>query len=108
MSVRIDIFRARNTTGVAINSHRITSVKPIGLAHTLHTFVVRKEEILSAIEGELGEWKLSESDSIPTNKFVCSLCQGAVFIRQIRSKCLYKYCPHCGSRMKEVTADENA
>lgn len=46
----ISIFKARNTTGVAINSQRLTKTKPFGLIQTVQKFEVDDSEIINALE----------------------------------------------------------
>jgi hypothetical protein len=47
---KIEVFRSRNTTGVAINNQRVTKTKPFGLIQTVQRFEVDDSEILSAID----------------------------------------------------------
>ena len=46
---KIDVFRAANTTGIAINSHRITKTKPDGFVETVQSYDVNDDEILSSL-----------------------------------------------------------
>lgn len=47
-----------------------------------------------------GKWRASKSCGVlPTNKFVCSECDGLVIISTYRNRCLYNYCPNCGAKM---------
>ena len=47
-----------------------------------------------------GEWKISKKEFIPTDKFVCSVCDGLVIVSTFRNRCMYKYCPNCGAKIE--------
>ena len=46
---KIDVFKAANTTGIAINSQRITKTKPYGLVETVQSYDVSDDKILSSL-----------------------------------------------------------
>lgn len=46
---KIDVFKAANTTGIAINSQRITKTKPYGLVETVQSYDVNDDKILSSL-----------------------------------------------------------
>lgn len=46
---KIDVFKATNTTGIAINSQRITKTKPYGFVETVQSYDVNDDEILSSL-----------------------------------------------------------
>lgn len=46
---KIEVFRATNTTGIAINSQRITKTKPYGFVETVQSYDVSDDEILSSL-----------------------------------------------------------
>lgn len=46
---KIEVFRASNTTGIAINSQRITKTKPYGFVETVQSYDVSDDEILSSL-----------------------------------------------------------
>ena len=46
---KIDVFKATNTTGIAINSQRITKTKPYGFVETMQSYDVNDDEILSSL-----------------------------------------------------------
>lgn len=45
----IEVLRARNTTGLAINGIRVTKTKPYGLIQTTQKFKVDDEEVIKAL-----------------------------------------------------------
>ena len=45
----IEVFRARNTTGLAINGTRVTNTKPYGLIQTIQLFKCKDENIIEAL-----------------------------------------------------------
>lgn len=47
---KIDVFRAANTTGIAINSRRITKTKPYGFVETVQSYDVNNDEILLSLD----------------------------------------------------------
>lgn len=46
---KIKVFRVANTTGIAINSQRITKTKPYGFIETVQSYDVSDDEILSSL-----------------------------------------------------------
>lgn len=46
---KIDVFKAANTTGIAINSQRITKTKPYGFVETVQSYDVNDDKILSSL-----------------------------------------------------------
>ena len=46
----IDVFKAANTTGIAINSRRITKTKPYGFVETVQSYDVNDDEILLSLD----------------------------------------------------------
>lgn len=46
---KIKVFKATNTTGIAINSQRITKTKPYGFVETVQSYDVNDDEILSSL-----------------------------------------------------------
>lgn len=48
-----------------------------------------------------GEWRKSKHCHLPTDKFVCSVCNGLVIVSTFRNRCMYNYCPNCGAKMVE-------
>lgn len=46
---KIDVFKAANTTGIAINNQRITKTKPYGFVETVQSYNVSDDEILSSL-----------------------------------------------------------
>lgn len=47
---KIDVFKAANTTGIAINSRRITKTKPYGFVETVQSYDVNDDEILLSLD----------------------------------------------------------
>ena len=47
-----------------------------------------------------GEWRTGEHETKPTDKFICSVCDGLVIVSTFRNRCMYKYCPNCGAKME--------
>lgn len=104
----ITVFRARNTTGLAINGERVTKVKPYGLIQTIQKFEVDDEEIRKAIPAadvqpvsygrwiDIYEWAKMH-DSTPSGMclyYWCSECQ-----KEQEKKS--NFCPNCGAKMIE-------
>ena len=48
-----------------------------------------------------GHWRRSKVEGLPTNRFVCSECDGLVQVSTYRNSCMFKYCPNCGAKMDE-------
>lgn len=46
-----------------------------------------------------GRWKHSKAGGLPTNRFVCSECDGLVQVSTYRNRCMFNYCPNCGAKM---------
>lgn len=46
---KINVFKAMNTTGIAINNQRITKTKPYGFVETVQSYDVNDDEILSSL-----------------------------------------------------------
>ena len=52
-----------------------------------------------------GEW-LEENNRPKSSQFICSLCGGLAYsvqpsrIKNQEKQCAYKFCPHCGAKMK--------
>ena len=46
---KIDVFKAANTTGIAINSQRVTKTKPYGIVETVRSYDVNDDKILSSL-----------------------------------------------------------
>lgn len=46
---KIDILKATNTTGIAINNQRITKTKPYGFVETVQSYDVNDDEIFSSL-----------------------------------------------------------
>lgn len=53
-----------------------------------------------------GRWKHSETEGLPTNRFVCSECYGLTIVSTYRNRCMFNYCPHCGAKMDGGEQDE--
>ena len=47
---KIDVFKVANTTGIAINSRRITKTKPYGFVETVQSYDVNDDEILLSLD----------------------------------------------------------
>ena len=98
--VEISIFRARNTTGLAINDKRITNTKPYGLIQTIQKFQVDEKEIINAIENvkevKHGQW-IDEDEFIDIK--VCSVCRNEAYWDTDYGQQLFHFCPNCGARM---------
>lgn len=103
--VEISIFRARNTTGLAINDKRVTNTNPYGLIQTIQKFQVDEKEIINAIENvqpvKHGRWK-----QIGEQSAKCTACGGVLKSNGIDKtgkalifNAVYHYCPYCGARM---------
>jgi NADH pyrophosphatase NudC (nudix superfamily) len=92
--VEIEIFSARNTTGIAINNMRVTKTKPYGFIQPMQKYVVDEKTIIEAIGADVqpvkhGRWIGVDYDTY----FECSEC------KHMTDWQLYKYCPYCGARM---------
>jgi hypothetical protein len=94
----IEIFRARNTTGFAINNIRVTKTKPYGLIQTMQRYVADDKAIIDAIGADVqpirhGRWIIE--DDVEHFIAVCSECGRTEDSRDINEM---PYC-HCGARM---------
>ena len=49
----IEVFRAKNTTGLAINGMRVTNTKPYGLIQTTQLFKCKDENIIEALGADV-------------------------------------------------------
>ena len=101
--VEISIFRARNTTGLAINDKRITNTKPYGLIQTIQKFQVDEKEIINAIENvkevKHGQWEEIE-DYDGDVHYRCTNCKTEFYLEAgTPDDNEYFYCPHCGAIM---------
>jgi NADH pyrophosphatase NudC (nudix superfamily) len=101
----IEVFRARNTTGLAINGTRVTETKPYGLIQTTQKFKADDEEITKALRIDVqpvkhGKWRKAEQGY---DTYVeCSECGlNLEMSNYVESEWreLLKYCPRCGARM---------
>lgn len=61
---KIDVFKAANTTGIAINNQRITKTKPYGFVDTVQSYDVNDGEILSALNFDKPALSNKEYDSL--------------------------------------------
>lgn len=61
---KIDVFRATNTTGIAINNQRITKTKPYGFVETVKSYDVNDDEILSLLNFDKPVLSKEEYDSL--------------------------------------------
>lgn len=112
----IEVFRARNTTGLAINGTRVTKTKPYGLIQTTQKFMVDGEEITKALNINVqpfrrGYWKdvmMSEATGWDLSltggrdevlETVCSECGDCCAFGGDGDLYLSPYCPNCGARM---------
>lgn len=101
---KIEVFRARNTTGLEINGRRVTSVKPYGLIQTIQKFNADDSEILEAIETDVqpvkrGAWKYYKNTGI-FDIHKCSVCYTPFELpMDVVPSSVFCFCPHCGARM---------
>lgn len=96
----IEVFRARNTTGLAINGTRVTNTKPYGLMRTTLLFKCKDEDIIEALGADVqlvkrGKWENTNSP----NQLRCSRCDVIHFIAQYPHGDI-NYCPNCGADMR--------
>ena len=54
-------------------------------------------EIIEAKPAKPGKWKTKE---IPSRIWVCSRCEGLVYVAHYCNSCYYRYCPNCGAKME--------
>lgn len=105
----IEVFRARNTTGLAVNNTRVTKAKPYGLIQTIQKFDVDDEEIIKALEADVQPVKRGEWKHIAGMNSKCSECERYFPVQEFESRPFdINFCPHCGARMDEGAADENS
>lgn len=102
----IEVFRARNTTGLAINGTRVTKTKPYGLIQTTQKFKVDDKEITKAIRIDVQPVKLGRWEQIGEQSAKCTACGGVLKSNGIDKtgkalifNAVYHYCPYCGARM---------
>lgn len=114
----IEVFRARNTTGLAINGTRVTETKPYGLIQTTQKFKADDEEITKALRIDVqpvkhGKWEENhislvkyipedekeEGHSFYMAELKCSCCKryNAVTFALTLNK--PDFCQLCGARM---------
>ena len=113
----IEIFRARNTTGLAINGERVTATKPYGLIQTTQRFEVDDKEILKAIGKAADVQPVIETEDLATatEQFICKNCGIRVenfdkiileedndgYINKLFYEYIFKFCPECGAKVKD-------
>lgn len=103
----IEVFRARNTTGLAIDGTRVTKTKPYGLIQTTQKFMVDDEEITKALNIDVqpvkrGKWEeIKEYGGWGDTYFRCSIC-GDEWDIDVGTPVEngMKYCPNCGADMR--------
>ena len=125
----IEIFRARNTTGLAINNIRVTKTKPYGLIQSMQKYVVDDKAIIEAIGATVqpikrGKWITKAEDYykawqdsgrswddmpyfVTGLKFACSNCFEQF---DVNAEGVEKWngCPLCLARMDGGNEDENS
>ena len=105
----IEIFRARNTTGLAINGNRVTETKPYGLIQTTQRFEVDDKEILKAIGKAADVQEKKYCKMIPlepdcrsyTDVFICTNCHQHIHLGFIRKEYSGSFCLECGAEVKD-------
>lgn len=101
----IEVFRARNTTGLAVNNTRVTKAKPYGLIQTIQKFDVDDEEILRLLKHgrwiDIYEWA-EMHDMIPSGIGLYYWCSECKKEQEKKSD----FCPNCGADMRGDTNDK--
>lgn len=101
----IKVFRARNTTGLAINGTRVTKTKPYGLIQTTQLFKCKDENIIEALGVDVqpvkrGKWsdQMLFDDGFGGGRvgYICSACKKYVPFKG-------NFCGECGADMREPT-----
>lgn len=114
----IEVFRARNTTGLAINGTRVTETKPYGLIQTTQKFKADDEEITKALSIDVkpvkhGKWEETrislckwipedekeEGHSFYMAEMKCSCCNRYNTVTFVLTLDKPDYCQLCGARM---------
>lgn len=114
----IEVFRARNTTGLAINGTRVTEAKPYGLIQTTQKFKADDEEITKALRIDVqpvkhGRWiethislckwipedEKEEGHSFYMAEMKCSCCERYNTVTFALTLNKPDFCQHCGARM---------
>ena len=103
----IEVFRSRNTTGLAINGMRVTNTKPYGLIQTTQLFKCKDENIIEALGADVqpvkrGHWMSIGNQYEWLKTYTCSECRHSI----VTYKC--NYCPDCGADMRDADAGEIA
>lgn len=105
MEVTISEFKAKNTYGIAINSHRVTKTKPYGMVDILSTYVVDEKDILIALDREQKKAHWNEDDIGYDPFLTCSECGLSLskgdYTREEWQE-VFNYCPCCGADMREA------
>ena len=102
----IEVFRARNTTGLAINGMRVTNTKPYGLIQTTQLFKCKDENIIEALGADVqpirhGRWICEfYNDVFDVYQADCSVCKKESTDKYDKVSESYEYCPHCGADMR--------
>ena len=101
----IEVFRARNTTGLAINGMRVTNTKPYGLIQTIQLFKCKDENIIEALGTDVqpakrGRWigiyeYCEKNGYVPSGMGIYYWCSECDKAEQKTSD----FCPNCGARM---------
>jgi hypothetical protein len=99
----IEIFRARNTTGLAINNIRVTKTKPYGLIQTMQRYVADDKAIIDAIGADVqpirhGRW-VECCNELDKKCSCCDEVHGTIYERE-------PFCPNCGARMDGGADDD--
>lgn len=110
----IEVFRARNTTGLAINGTRVTETKPYGLIQTTQKFKADDEEITKALRIDVqpvkhGYWEeVTDYGGWGDTHYRCSVCSEEWYLEDGKPKDNnMNFCPRCGAKMdlNSVTHD---
>ena len=107
----IEVFRARNTTGLAINGMRVTNTKPYGLIQTTQLFKCKDENIIEALGADVqpvDRW-ISVKDRVPEAGVHVLVTDGihmmVTWCEYVDNQCLWvdNYYTYVNVRFKEVT-----
>ena len=102
----IEVFRTRNTTGLAINGTRVTNTKPYGLIQTTQLFKCKDEDIIEALGADVqpvkrGRWKKDTEGYdvyIECSERGVSLNMSDYIENEWKE--IMHYCPCCGADMR--------
>lgn len=96
-----ELLKASRTGKILYSNDTTTD----GYTDILLAIEVERAPTVEAEPVKHGEWRTSKHNSLPTDIFVCSVCNGLVIVSTFRNRCMYSFCPNCGAKMDDVKED---